>query len=48
MTTNHLKMAVEPIAEMSYISSIPQTVDNIQHSVPTEVYTVTTVFQRSC
>jgi hypothetical protein len=33
MTTNHLKMGVEPTPEMSCISNIPQTVDNVQHSI---------------
>jgi hypothetical protein len=30
MMTNLLKIAVQPIPEMSYISNIPQTMDNVQ------------------
>jgi hypothetical protein len=33
MTTNHLNMGVEPVSE-GYISSIPQTMDNVQRSIP--------------
>jgi hypothetical protein len=34
MTTNNLKKGGESTPETSWFSNIPQTMDNIQHSVP--------------
>lgn len=34
MTTNYLKAEVEPTPKMLHISNIPQTINNVQHSVP--------------
>jgi hypothetical protein len=32
MTTRHLKTGVEPASKMSFISNIPQTMDNVNYS----------------
>jgi hypothetical protein len=33
MTANHLKFKAEPTPEISYISNIPQSMDNVQHNI---------------
>lgn len=33
MTTNHLKMGVEPAPKILCLSSIPQKMDNVQYNI---------------
>jgi hypothetical protein len=35
ITTNHLETGEEPTPKTSYVSNIPQTMNSVQHSVPT-------------
>jgi hypothetical protein len=47
MTTNHLKLGIQPIPEMSCISNTSYTVSNVQHNTDIMNQSLSQIFRNS-